>query len=131
MNDNIEVTTDMVITLVFDKNGEGTYRFSTNELTTPFAFSLVIQKLEELLLKDEQKARLKKNKALPKNTVLLSKEIRRDAAAALRILSPISLEWHKELYAKYRLQASENILLEESIKNNRTEKVLNIIRNEK
>lgn len=131
MNDNIEVTTDMVITLVFDKNGEGTYRFSTNELTMPFAFSLVIQKLEELLLKDEQKARLKKNKSLPKNTVLLSKEIRRDAAAALRILSPISLEWHKDLYAKYRLQASEDILMQESIKNNRTEKVLNIIRNEK
>ena len=118
----------MVITLVFDKNGEGTYRFSTNELTTPFAFSLVIQKLEELLLKDEQKARLKKNKSLPKNTVLLSKEIRRDAAAALRILSPISLEWHKDLYAKYRLQASEDILMQESIKNNRTEKVLNIIK---
>lgn len=128
MEDKIEATTDMVITLVFDKNGEGTYRFSTNELTTPFAFSLVIQKLEELLLKDEQKARLKKNKSLPKNTVLLSKEIRRDAAAALRILSPISLEWHKDLYAKYRLQASEDILMQESIKNNRTEKVLNIIK---
>ena len=131
MEDNIEVTTDMVITLVFDKNGEGTYRFSTNELTMPFAFAVVLQKLEDLLLKDEQKSRLKKNKALPKNTVLLSKEIRRDAAAALRILSPISLEWHKELYAKYRLQASEDILLEESIKNNRTEKVLNIIKYEK
>lgn len=131
MEDKIEATTDMVITLVCGKDGDAKYQFSVNELTTPFAFSLVIQKLEDLLLKDEQKARLKKNKALPKNTVLLSKEIRRDAAAALRILSPISLEWHKELYAKYRLQASENILLEESIKNNRTEKVLNIIKYEK
>lgn len=131
MNDNIEVTTDMVITLVCGKDGDAKYQFSVNELTTPFAFSLVIQKLEDLLLIDEQKVRLKKNKALPKNTVLLSKEIRRDAAAALRILSPISLEWHKELYAKYRLQISEDILQQEGIKNKRTETVLKSLNYEK
>lgn len=128
MEDKIEATSDMVITLVCGKDGDANYQFSVNELTTPFAFSVVIQKLEELLLKDEQKMRLKKNHTLPSNTVLLSKEIRRDAAAALRILSPIALEWHKELYEKYRLQASEDILMQEAIKNNRTEKVLNIVK---
>lgn len=131
MEDKIEATSDMVITLVCGKDGNAQYQFSVNELTTPFAFSLVVQKLEELLLKDDQKARLKKNKSLPKNTALLSKEIRRDAVAALRILSPISIEWHKDLYEKYRMQASEDILMQESIKNNRTEKVLNLIKNEK
>lgn len=131
MEDKIEATTDMVITLVCGKDGDAKYQFSVNELTTPFAFSLVIQKLEDLLLKDEQKARLKKNKALPKTTVLLNKEVRRDITAALRILTPVLIEWHKELFAKYRLQISEDILQQEGIKNKRTETVLKSLNYEK
>ena len=131
MNDNIEVTTDMVITLVFDKNGEGTYRFSTNELTMPFAFAVVSEKMEEILAKDDQKARLKKNRTLPKTTVLLNKKVRRDITAALRILTPVLIECHKELFAKYRLQISEDILQQEGIKNKRTETVLKSLNYEK
>ena len=56
--------------------------------------------MEEILAKDDQKARLKKNRTLPKTTVLLNKKVRRDIAAALRILTPVLIECHKELFAK-------------------------------
>ena len=114
MNDNIEVTTDMVITLVFDKNGP-----------------IVTGKMEEILAKDDQKARLKKNRTLPKTTVLLNKKVRSDIAAALRILTPVLIECHKELFAKYCLQISEDILQQEGIKNKRTETVLKSLNHEK
>jgi hypothetical protein len=101
MEDKIEATSDMVITLVCGKDGDAKYQFSVNELTTPFAFSLVIQKLEDLLLIDEQKARLKKNKSLPKNTVLLSKEITKGCCCGTANTNPyVLIEWHKDLYRK-------------------------------
>ena len=54
-----------------------------------------------------------------------------DIAAALRILTPVLIECHKELFAKYRLQISEDILQQEGIKNKRTETALKSLNHEK